>query len=267
MNSLWLAKIGMYVEIIPPLEETHPYSQSDQWADAQKTRLVLQHIRHTSPKNDDEMPKPNISLVTEAGILSKSGINSRGVSVFLNAIQARGVNFAAVPIHVALRMVLESNSRIAAVSRLSQLGFGTSGNILIADPTGGTCLEFSHVDVVELQMLDGQLAHTNHFLAAHGPRVKDNMPWPDTLPRMKRVTDLLSRSRSHCNLDNALATVEGILEDEDGFPTSINRQSSEGNESSTLFSIAVDLLSMTGRVRVGRPSHCDATYVLQPAEL
>lgn len=193
-------------------------------------------------------------------------MNSLGVSVFLNAIQARGVNFAAVPIHVALRMVLEADSRMTAVSRLSKLGFGTSGNILIADPTGGTCLEFSHLDVVELQMLAGHIAHTNHFLAAHYPGVKDNMPWPDSLPRMQRVTDLLQRRRSQETLDNPIAVIEEILEDEDGFPTSINRQSSDGNESSTLFSIAVDTLSRRGRVRVGRPSQCEEIYILNPAE-
>lgn len=164
-------------------------------------------------------------------------------------------------------MVLESDTRLAAVSQLSELGFGTSGNIMIADPTGATCLEFSHADVVELHMQDGQIAHTNHFLAAHRGGLKSNMPWPDTIPRMQRVTKLMKRLPMQRNSGQELDAIESILEDEDGFPTSINRQSSQGNESSTLFSIAVDLETRTGRVRLGRPNQCDAVFTLRPGNV
>lgn len=187
--------------------------------------------------------------------------------MFLNAIQARGVNFQAVPIHVALRMVLESNTRLAAVSQLSELGFGTSGNIMIADPTGATCLEFSHIDVVELHMVGGQIAHTNHFLAPHRGGLKNDIPWPDTIPRMQRLTSLMKSLPIQKSSGQELAAIESILEDEDGFPTSINRQSSEGNGSSTLFSIAVDLKSRTGRIRLGRPNQHDDVFTLRPGNI
>ena len=89
--------------------------KSLQWLPSQKANLVACHI--TQPG------KPSISMITEAGIIGKIGLNDRGVGVTLNAIRAVGVRFDALPTHLALRAALEAESRKEAVEMLEAAGF------------------------------------------------------------------------------------------------------------------------------------------------
>ncbi|KAK5994221.1 Acyl-coenzyme A:6-aminopenicillanic-acid-acyltransferase 40 kDa form [Cladobotryum mycophilum] len=231
--------------------------QNWDWEDPQKERLVLLHIR---PNQDNFHPKPSISQVTEAGIIGKIGLNSSGVAVFLNAIRARGVNYQALPLHLTFRVAMESTSRLKAVAKLRSLGSGTSGHILIADITGATSLEFTHYDIVQMEMANGQIAHTNHFLAEHNPPVTDSVIFPDTFTRMERIQNLLHESwpQPAQSGNGAVSALESMLADEMGYPASINRRSSgPENMSSTLFSIVTDLHAKTAAIRIGRPTECE----------
>lgn len=230
------------------------------WELPQKERLVLVHIKSAATV-------ANISLVTEAGLLSKIGINSFGVGVFLNAIQAHGVEYEAVPIHVGLRIALEARSRAEAVARLQRLTVATAANFLIADKDGATCVEFSHKDVVVLPDTNGKMAHTNHFLAEHATGVVDRIVWPDSIPRMHRAVSLLSHIAYHLTTSQAIGEIETLLEDEEGLPLSINRAATEGSSSATLFSIVADLNSASARVRLGRPTQSEGCWTLAPNEL
>lgn len=233
-----------------------------QWDIAQKSRLVLQHIIPV------DGTKPRISQATEAGLLAKSGINSKGVAVFLNAIPQTGISPQALPIHIALREALQAATREDAISRITDLGIATSGSILIADETGGTCLEFSHADLIRLDMMDGQIAHTNHFVARHCFTPSEKLPWPDTKPRLRRVAHLLKAYRNEPTaMTDGTKCIEHILEDEDGFPAAINRCNADGSSIATLFSIVSNLSQKTARLRLGRPSAPESVWDLTPAEL
>lgn len=222
-------------------------------------------LQHIIPADES---KPRLSYATEAGLLCKSGINSSGVAVFLNAISQSGISFEALPIHIALRTVLESTSVTDAVSKMLEMKVGTSGNMLIADQAGSICLEFTHADAKEIQMRDGQIAHTNHFLEPHCFTPTSKLPWPDTIQRMQRVTHLLEDyRRGMSSATDGVQCLEHILEDEDGFPTSINRCGTEENGSATLFSIVADLNRKTACLRLGRPSQPDMIWKLSPTEL
>ena len=225
---------------------------------------------HIKPALDGTMQRPKASLLMEAGPVCKSGLNSAGVAVFVNAIKARGVKFDALPIHIALRTVLESESRLKAIARLRSLTLGTSGHILIADKTGGTSLEFSHLDMMQLEMVHGQVAHTNHFLVQHDPAVKDAYIFPDSLARMRRIGVLLEEGKQQVEEEGMLPPVaccQRMLEDEDGYPTAINRKSSPIRESETLFSIMADLDAKVAHVKLGRPNEPEGHWTLRPAEL
>lgn len=214
------------------------------------------------------MPRPKASLVTEAGLLCKSGINCSGVSVFVNAIKARGVKFDALPIHIALRTVMDCHSRLKAIAKLQSLTLGTSGHILIADKTGGTSLEFSHLDICQLEMDSGRIAHTNHFLVKHAAGVVDACIFPDSLARMKRIKVLLGDAVEQvAGGMSPVGSFERMLEDEDGFPTAINRKSSPIRRSETLYSFVADLDVNTARLRLGRPNECEGLWILKPGEL
>ncbi|KAL8793763.1 MAG: hypothetical protein Q9195_003705, partial [Heterodermia aff. obscurata] len=60
---------------------------------------------------------PHLSLLTEAGLIGKIGLNAHGVGVCLNAITARGIDWRRLPVHLALRLCLDSGSRAEAVRR------------------------------------------------------------------------------------------------------------------------------------------------------
>ncbi|KAL2207794.1 AAT-domain-containing protein [Sarocladium strictum] len=240
-------------------------AQNWDWDDKQKARLVLMHIK---PARDGLTQRPNASVVTEAGMLCKSGINSSGVTVLVNAVLAKGVKYDALPVHVALRTSLESETRLKSVARLHSLTMGTSGHIMIGDKTGATSLEFSHMDVIQLDMIDGQIAHTNHFLVKHHPSVKDAFIFPDSFKRMDRITLLLSEGQQRIkNGMTGKACVETMLEDEDNFPTAINRKCSAIKPSETLYCFVADLEAKIAYLRLGRPTEPEGAWVLKPADL
>jgi isopenicillin-N N-acyltransferase-like protein len=83
----------------------------------------------------------SIQMITEAGIIGKIGLNGNGVGCTLNAIKAKGVSFSKLPCHLALRTVMESLSRQAAIAALEKAGVASACHILIADSSGGTGLE------------------------------------------------------------------------------------------------------------------------------
>lgn len=99
--------------------------QNWDWMRAQGDNLIVCYI--SQPDTDI----PDIAMVTEAGIIGKIGLNSRGVGCTLNAIRCRGVDRSKLPIHFALRTVLESKSRDEAVEKIKNAGAAGSGHILV----------------------------------------------------------------------------------------------------------------------------------------
>ncbi|EKD05373.1 isopenicillin N acyltransferase [Trichosporon asahii var. asahii CBS 8904] len=73
-------------------------SQNWDWKGAQKGNIVQMTIRREG--------RPDLSIVTEAGIIGKIGL-SAGVGTTLNAIAALGVDSTRIPVHIALRKVLD----------------------------------------------------------------------------------------------------------------------------------------------------------------
>jgi isopenicillin-N N-acyltransferase-like protein len=206
-------------------------------------------------------------MITEGGIIGKIGLNSAGVGVCLNAIRARGIDYARLPTHLALRIALESRSKAKAVAALEVAGVGTSCHILIGDETGGTGLEFSHADLHKLEMRGGKVVHSNHFVATHqtpdGIPIKETLFLEDSNFRIKRIGDLLEEAEKN-GQSPSLETVEKQLDDEENYPTAINRAVRPGNEVATLFSIVMDLKAKMATVRMGRPTESTEMLILQP---
>lgn len=192
-------------------------------------------------------------MITEAGIIGKIGMNGVGVGCTLNAIKAKGVSFSKLPCHLALRTVMESESREAAIATLEKTGVASSCHILVADMTGGTGLECSSEDIVKLEMSsDGIVAHTNHYILEHKPSVIESHDWlPDTKFRLRRIGELVNAVKEEPSPE----IVESILRDEtEGDGAAICRTAGPEKDSlATLFSIVMDLGSKKGRVKVGRP--------------
>lgn len=202
-------------------------------------------------------------MITEAGIIGKIGLNTAGVGICLNAIRARGVDYGRLPVHLAMRAVLESTSRVEAIQRLEKSGVAAAVHFLIGDKSGSTSLEASHKDLVKLEMQSGRICHSNHFIADHTEGVFDTVFSQDSLERIDRATDLLNQAATKRQTPT-VEMIEEMLEDEQGLPGAINRAASGKSTTATLFGIVMDLDKKIGKARIGRPTQCKGSVVLDP---
>ncbi|CAJ2510643.1 Uu.00g062680.m01.CDS01 [Anthostomella pinea] len=217
--------------------------QSWDWMVEQGLNLIICHI--SQPGSDI----PDFSMVTEAGIIGKIGFNSKGIGCCLNAIKCRGVDPSKLPIHFALRKVLESPSREAAVEAIKSAGVAGSGHILIGDATGSTGLECTSKWVKEVVMDETQrVCHTNHLILDKSD--VDEPPWLDDSPgRLARIRELTAKLP-----DPTSNAIFDIFKDTDGYPGSINRKQEGKSNAETLFNIVMDLTSKSAQVTFGRPT-------------
>jgi isopenicillin-N N-acyltransferase-like protein len=202
-------------------------------------------------------------MVTEAGIIGKIGMNDRGVGCTLNAVKAKGVSFLKLPCHLALRAVLDSESRHAAISTLENAGVASACHLLVADVTGGTGMECSSEDIAKLEM-DGEgiVTHTNHFVLKHKESVVESHDWlPDTRFRLTRIGELLNAAKEE---EPSQDVVEKFLKDEtEGDGAAICR-SAKKDSIATLFSIVMDLSDKKVRLTMGRPTAPSEKLFLSP---
>ncbi|KAH6655727.1 acyl-coenzyme A:6-aminopenicillanic acid acyl-transferase-domain-containing protein [Truncatella angustata] len=241
----WLAAEG------PGQERKSWLCQNWDWMVEQGQNLIICHISQPGTGI------PDIATVTEAGIIGKIGLNSSGVGCTLNAIKCRGVDRKKLPIHFALRTVLESRSRDEAVKRIKNVGVAGSGHILVADPSGSVGLECTSKWVKELLMSsDGKICHTNHLLLPHDD-VEEPAWLEDSPKRLARIRELVADIEKPTT-----SAISDIFKDVEGYPSSINRKEVGGTLTQTLFNIVMDLGNKTARVTFGRPTENTGLAVL-----
>lgn len=230
-------------------------AQNWDWQPAQAPNLIIIHISQPNTTADSGTDIPDIVMVTEAGIIGKIGLNSAGVGCCLNAIRARGLDSSRLPVHFALRTILESRSRADALATLKKLGgVAGSAHILVADPTGAVGLEFAggreRIGEIGPDAL-GRVVHTNHLVLEH-PGVEEPGWLPDSGERLVRIKALTDGDVLAGKWD--VKSVVELFKDEEGFPFSINRLKVKEGESQTLFTIVMDLSRREALVKVGRPT-------------
>lgn len=224
-------------------------AQNWDWLPTQAPNLIVAHI------SQPNTTIPDIAMVTEAGIIGKIGLNASGVGCCLNAIRARGLDSTRLPVHFALRAILESHSRGDALATLRKLGgVAGSAHILVADPEGAVGLEFAggKERIGEIGPdARGRVVHTNHLVLEH-PGVEEPGWLPDSGERLERIGVLTDGDFLAGEVD--VKKVVELFKDEEGFPCSINRLQVKKGESQTLFTIVMDLGRKEALVKVGRPT-------------
>jgi isopenicillin-N N-acyltransferase like protein len=184
-------------------------AQNWDWLGAQRAALVLLRVRNADGAS--------CLTLTEAGMLAKIGLNSRGFGVCLNILRSSDDGaHPGVPVHVLLRALLERDSVADAVAFASKLSFGASSNVLCADAAGDTAaLEFSPRGLDVVRGADAALCHTNHFLAADAARHQASLaPSLSTVPRLARITALTGAHKGRFSP----ADLQRMLRDEsDGY--------------------------------------------------
>ncbi|KAF5361406.1 hypothetical protein D9758_006233 [Tetrapyrgos nigripes] len=227
--------------------------QNWDWVPSVKENLVMMSI--------DQPGKPKIWMLTEAGLVGKIGFNSSSVGTCLNAIRARPTDPQKLPIHIALRVALESTSSRAATTVLESLGVASAQHILIADPDGPLGLELSPRGHVILQPnVNGIVTHTNHFLEN---KLVDEPPWLASSPiRLTRINELIGKLVSDKEFEPVNGDVlrEHIFSDKYSAPSSICCQEDPAMpvqmRISTLFCIVMKFVqgqSPTAEVVWGKP--------------
>ena len=205
--------------------------------------------------------------------MGKIGFNSAGVGTCLNAIRAHPCVSSKLPIHVALRLCLESMSVDDAVRKLESLGgVGSSQHILIADRTSSLGLELSPLGNVYLQPDEyGMVTHTNHFLEN---RYVYEPPWLSGSPvRLARARQLSRELIDNGVLeeDSIVSQVlrERVFSDIYNAPQSVCAQEDMTRQqiarTCTLFNIVMrlDPESLGAEVVVGRPGSGEETAVMK----
>jgi isopenicillin-N N-acyltransferase like protein len=108
------------------------------------------------------------TTMTEAGILAKVGVSSRGIAVTLNILHhaSDGRGELGIPVHLVLRRLLaEAASADDAWGLLRETPYSASSCVTVVDAAGGgACFELSPSGVARIEPRDGLLVHTNHFL-------------------------------------------------------------------------------------------------------
>ncbi|KAI9151361.1 GMC oxidoreductase [Paramyrothecium foliicola] len=217
---------------------TSVLAQNWDWQKEQSESLFVCHI--------EQVGKPKFVMVTEGGIIGKLGFNERGVGVCMNAIRAKTVNTLQLPVHLALRMILESESRQEAIQDLQNCGIAGSAHILVGDATGSTGLECTSIGIKRIEMdHERKVVHSNHLILEH-PRAEES-PWLQDSPfRLARMEELLSAKLKE---SPGIDEIFELFKDEEGYPASINRLQVNGCETQTLFTIRMDLTARRGSLQ------------------
>jgi isopenicillin-N N-acyltransferase-like protein len=202
---------------------------------------------------------PDLITFTEAGMVGKVGCNARRVGVCLNFLKhssERHRRPAGVPVHVLLRLAMESPSLDRAASRVSALPRSASANLLLAQHTRKgpqvADLELTPSAWTRLSAPAAGMIHANHFLGGklrHGCARKTD---PTTLSRQRageRIARELQRS-----VPDPVARAKRVLSDRSS-STPISRERKDG--APTRASIVMSLDASQGPVLhlTGGPPH------------
>lgn len=190
-------------------------------------------------------------MITEAGIIGKIGFNSSGVGVCFNAIRAKGVDESHLPIHLGLRMALESETAESAARTLEKIGMASSAHILLGDKTTAIGLEFTSTTFARVPVNDdGFLVHSNHMLLHHENIYEPK--WLEDSPIRIQTMEKNIFQAEELSREN----FGRLFEDETNFPCSISRAADGASDVATLFNIVIDLNGGLAVVREGRPTSC-----------
>lgn len=201
-----------------------------------------------------------IFTATEAGMVGKVGMNSRGLGVCLNMLMTEK-SLAGLPIHVLLREFMQCESLDAVRAKSTRFGAERSGNVMIGTAhDGGLNIEYLGTRTQADRVLDSSFVHTNHPLGAPLP---DGELYENSL---QRLTTAQSIAGSRSNL--SLSEVNRILSDQsDGrHPVCAPFRILDGYEVGTLLTVIMELGAGKIHLRKGPDPAADyTTFELETA--
>ncbi len=234
----------------------HAYAAHNwDWKTSQRDSMIMMKIHQ---KNG----KPTIFMVTEAGIIGKTGCNSAGICLYLNALSTNEAS-RGLPLHMAMRGILDCETLAEAVTAATRMNLGCSANFMLGHKNGECIdLEIENEEFDVLYPKDGILVHTNHFVSPRLPKYprKDTgkQKFPDTFVRYGRAEKLLrQKGTGICEKE-----IMDVLKDHVEYPGSIcrhdNQKAEPGLRMGTVFSMVVDLTE--GKIWFCKGNPCAKEY-------
>ena len=205
---------------------------------------------------------PACMTFVEAGMMARNGMNSAGIGLCGNFLNAAGdFSRAGVPIPFVRRSILSSASLPEAVGQVLNAPRAFSSNHLLAHRDGEAIdLEATPAQVFTVFPQDGLLVHANHFQGSGGHVVDTGVArFPDSLFRDRRVRASLAASRGALNATH----LQRALGDHFGHPYGVCRHravGADGTELETVASVVMDLSA--GTMAVAHGPVCEHGYTV-----
>ncbi|QEA38114.1 peptidase C45 acyl-coenzyme A--6- aminopenicillanic acid acyl-transferase [Pistricoccus aurantiacus] len=229
-------------------EETQWLAQNWDWRADQQRNVAILRITM-----DGQAP---LISVGEAGMVGKIGLNVHGIGVCLNAIRSQTCGDG-LPIHIALRKILECRDFAAAQHILREERIASPAHFLVASQDGQAIgFEVHPGTPGEIAPRNGTVLHTNHLIDPMTTGEIADFPRPDSPLRLSRLETLMER----LNATTPGAFFE-VLSDHDNAPSSIcrhiNLEVPEAERMETLFSVVMNLNQRRLYLRMGKPCESD----------
>lgn len=227
--------------------------QNWDWREPIKDNLIILKIQ--------QVGKPSIFMVTEAGILGKIGFNSSGLAVMLNALVVLG-DPDGLPLHIVLRRILDSTLLNDALDKINGYRVAGPGNYLMAQKDGCALTVEKTPEAWDYRYADdGILVHTNHILS---PRlqlqIKDLGPdrLPDSIVRYHEMLKMLKAKKGEITVEYIKQCLRTHHQFPQGICHHVDKNAKPANHFMTDFSIITDL--NTGEVWLTLGPPCESEY-------
>lgn len=212
--------------------------------------------------------KPSIAYCGEAGIITRSGLNSCGIGDGVNSLSTNApVNFEGVPLQFLLRGVLDSRNLGEAIDALNGGRNAAVNNILIAYRDNEAAdVEMDTGCCGILYPENGILTHANHYVCPGHPV----QPYLDVFKgnsfiRHNRSRKLLEAVEGKIRLQD----IQNVLSDHGNCPQSICRHGDESlpkeRQSETVFSFVSNLTTLEMSLAPHNP--CKGFVTFKPFDL
>jgi isopenicillin-N N-acyltransferase like protein len=199
--------------------------------------------------------------MTEAGILAKIGINSRGVGLCVNILESSADGGpGGIPVHVLMRLALQRCDDAAAAGVLLEASEVSGSTCFsVGSPGALACYEVSPAGVARIEPEHGVLLHTNHFLEPTGDAEDvHRRESPTTVARLEELERRVRRAPGRLDA----AAVKAALRSHDARPNAICCHDPDNecyaDRTETLVSVCLDLDELRFEISEGAP--CSSPY-------
>ncbi|MGB9700563.1 MAG: C45 family autoproteolytic acyltransferase/hydrolase [Thermodesulfobacteriota bacterium] len=218
------------------------------------------HLKETTVILEiEQINKPKVITLTEAGVVGKIGCNSAGLGACLNILKAP-VEKIGLPIHILMRGILNSSRMGDAIAKIVAMDRGSANNCLLAHRDGlAMDFEMAPLTLDFFYPQNGVLMHTNHFNSDLLKPLEGNIvQYPDTLLRYGIAQQKLSARIGKITS----ADFQEVFRDHFNFPNGICRHPDEREhelaQAQTVVSIIMNLTKKEIYVAEGPP--CQGEY-------